>query len=87
MLAIGRGIGNGAAHETGHRIVPSGPGLMDCDLTCQSPDVFERGSSTGANEAWFYVPNAVYLDGGNAVPVHVHWGPKVQAALERYLLK
>jgi hypothetical protein len=86
MPAIGRGIGNVAAHETAHQFVPFN--LMDCVNSCESKDVFEAAGSTGALNAWFYSENAFYQPQGPGTPIKakLHWGNKVAAAIMDYLL-
>ena len=85
MTAIGRGIGNVAAHETAHQLVPFD--LMDCVNSCESQDVYEAAGST-ANYPWFYSENAFYKLPFSDTPIkaRLHWGSKVAAAIVDYLL-
>jgi hypothetical protein len=85
MLATGHGIGSIAAHETAHQLVSKA--LMDCVQSCESKDVYESATSSGANGAWLYTDDAQYRDGyGNTVIAHLKWGSKVRDAIQAYLL-
>ncbi len=93
MVAIGKGIGRTAAHETAHQFVPTGPNLMDCITSCGSPDVYESGVGDGGLVPWIFVDPAYYPSPGtpnnpSATPVkaNLHWGAAVANLIQEYLL-
>ena len=78
MTAIGTGIGNIAAHETGHQLnLPQ----MDCSTprfngACSEPYIYRNGITNGVADEWFYV----------AVPGEkIHWSPDAQCKIYKFL--
>jgi len=78
MTAIGTGIGNIAAHETGHQLnLPQ----MDCsdgkyNPACSENYIYQCGNSAGQANEWFY----------GVVPGDpIHWSFDARCAIYKYL--
>ncbi len=77
MTAIGTGIGNIAAHETGHQLnLPD----MECSSgnhdACPEEHIYQNGNSSGKANEWFYgiVPGA-----------KIHWSSDAQCKIYKFL--
>jgi hypothetical protein len=77
MNAIGTGIGNQAAHETGHQLnLPQ----MDCsngiNLACTEDFVYQNGNGSGGANDWFY---------GDVPGEKIHWSSDAQCKIYKFL--
>jgi hypothetical protein len=77
MTAIGTGIGNIAAHETGHQLnLPQ----MDCSTpghnACSEDYIYQDGNSSGVAHEWFY---------GVVPGEKIHWTPDAQCKIYKFL--
>lgn len=77
MTALGTGIGNIAAHETGHQLnLPQ----MDCSSgnrpACTEEYIYQNGNSSGLANDWFY---------GTAPGEKIHWSADAQCKIYKFL--
>jgi len=77
MTAIGTGIGNNAAHETGHQLsLPE----MDCSdgrhYACSEEFIYQNGNSAGVANEWFY---------GLVPGEKIHWTSDARCKIYKYL--
>jgi len=77
MAAIGTGIGNLAAHETGHQLaLPE----MDCsnglNSACSEDYIYQNGNSSGVANDWFY---------GTVPGEKIHWTFDAQCKIYKFL--
>jgi hypothetical protein len=77
MTAIGTGIGNIAAHETGHQLnLPQ----MDCsngmNPACSEDFIYQNGNSAGQANEWFY-----RIVSGDPI----HWSLDARCGIYKYL--
>ena len=77
MTALGIGIGNNAAHETGHQLhVP----YMDCPISggayaCPEDEIYQQ--QFGGRQEWAY---------GNEAGHPIHWSREGACAIYKFLL-
>ncbi len=75
--AIGIGIGNIAAHETGHQL---GLPQMDCsngvNSACTEDYIYQNGNSSGLANEWFY---------GAAPGEKIHWSSDALCTIYKFL--
>ena len=77
MTAIGTGIGNFAAHETGHQLaLPE----MDCsnglNSACSEDYIYQKGNGSGEANDWFY---------GTVPGEKIHWTLDAQCKIYKFL--
>jgi hypothetical protein len=77
MTAVGTGIGNLAAHETGHQLaLPE----MDCsnglNSACSEDYIYQNGNSSGVANDWFY---------GTVPGEKIHWTFDAQCKIYKFL--